>query len=137
VPAVAAGESLNFARLFLICGSAFGAVAVVLGAFGAHSLRARLDAPLLHAFETGVTYQFYHSIALCLLALWCRQLERVAAADAATVAGFAFIGGIGVFCGSLYALALGGPRWLGPVTPLGGIAFIVGWVAFAWSAWRH
>jgi len=128
---------LNVARLFLICGSAFGALAVALGAFGAHGLRGRLDAPLLHAFETAVTYNFYHSLALCLLALWCRQLERVAPTDAAAIAGFGFIAGIVLFCGSLYALALGAPRWLGPVTPLGGVAFLTGWVAFFWSAWRH
>jgi uncharacterized membrane protein YgdD (TMEM256/DUF423 family) len=128
---------LNVARLFLICGGAFGALAVALGAFGAHGLRARLDAALLHTFETGVTYQFYHAVALCLVGLWCRQLERVAPIDAAALAGFAFIAGIALFCGSLYALALGAPRWLGPITPFGGVAFIVGWIAFAWSVWRH
>ena len=128
---------MNVARLFLICGSASGALAVALGAFGAHGLRGRLDAALLHAYETAVTYHFYHSLALCLLALWCRQLGRVGVADAAAFAGFAFIVGIVLFCGSLYALALGAPRWLGPITPLGGVAFLAGWLAFAWSAWRH
>jgi uncharacterized membrane protein YgdD (TMEM256/DUF423 family) len=128
---------LNVARLFLVCGSAFGALAVALGAFGAHGLRARLDTSLLHAFETGVTYQFYHSVALCVLGLWCRQLGRVTFPDAAVLAGAAFIVGIVLFCGSLYALALGAPRWLGPITPLGGVAFLAGWATFAWSAWRH
>ena len=57
--------------------------------------------------------------------------------DAAAFAGFAFLIGIVLFSGSLYSLSLGGPRWLGPITPLGGLAFIVGWVSFAWSAWRN
>jgi uncharacterized membrane protein YgdD (TMEM256/DUF423 family) len=128
---------VNFARTFLICGALGGAFAVVLGAFAAHGLRGRLDASLLHAFETGVTYQFYHCLALCALAAWCRELAGLQLGDAATVAGIAFIVGIVLFSGSLYALALGAPRWLGPITPLGGVAFIVGWLAFAYSAWRH
>jgi uncharacterized membrane protein YgdD (TMEM256/DUF423 family) len=128
---------VDFSRLFLTLGASGGGIAVVLGAFAAHGLRSRLDAAALHAFETGVTYQFFHSIALCVLALWCRQLSRVPAiGDAAVLAGVAFIVGIVFFSGSLYALALGGPRWLGPITPIGGIAFISGWVAFIWSAWR-
>lgn len=128
---------MNFARTFLICGSVGGAVAVALGAFAAHGLRGRLDPTLLHAFETGVTYQFYHCLALCALAVWCRGLTEVQFGDAAAVAGMAFIVGVVLFSGSLYAIALGAPRWLGPITPLGGVAFIVGWAAFAYSAWRR
>jgi uncharacterized membrane protein YgdD (TMEM256/DUF423 family) len=129
---------VDFSRLFLVLGAASGGIAVVLGAFGAHGLRGRLDAAAMHAFETGVTYQFFHSIALCALALWCRQLVRAPEiGDAAAVAGFAFVVGILCFSGSLYALALGAPRWLGPVTPLGGLAFICGWAALVWSAWRN
>ncbi len=110
----------------------------MLGALAAHGLKSRLDDASLSAFHTGATYQFFHSIALCLLALWLRQLGRdVAASDAAAIAGAAFLVGIVFFSGSLYALALGGPRWLGPVTPVGGLAFIVGWASLAWSAWRN
>ena len=110
----------------------------MLGAFAAHGLKARLDVASLSAFQTGVTYQFFHSLALCVLALWLRQLGReVPLNDAAAIAGVAFIIGIVFFSGSLYALSLGGPRWLGPITPLGGLAFIVGWASFAWSAWRN
>ena len=128
---------MDFSRLFLTLGASGGGIAVVLGAFAAHGLRDRLDTAALHAFETGVTYQFFHSIALCVLALWCRHLTRVpGVGDAAVFAGAAFIVGIVFFSGSLYALALGGPRWLGPITPIGGLAFISGWVAFAWGAWR-
>ena len=128
---------MDFSRVFLTLGAAGGGIAVVLGAFAAHGLRSRLDPTALHAFETGVTYQFFHSIALCVLALWCRQLVRAPViGDAAVFAGAAFITGILFFSGSLYALALDAPRWLGPITPIGGLAFISGWVAFAWSAWR-
>jgi uncharacterized membrane protein YgdD (TMEM256/DUF423 family) len=128
---------VDFSRVFLTLGAAGGGIAVVLGAFAAHGLRSRLDPTALHAFETGVTYQFFHSIALCVLALWCRQLVRAPViGDAAVFAGAAFITGILFFSGSLYALALDAPRWLGPITPIGGLAFISGWGAFAWSAWR-
>jgi uncharacterized membrane protein YgdD (TMEM256/DUF423 family) len=124
-------------RLFLALGAASGGVSVVLGAFAAHALKERLDAAALGTFHTGVTYQFFHSVALCLVAVWLRQLGREGVdGDPAVVAGFAFIVGILLFSGSLYGLSLGAPRWLGPVTPFGGLAFIIGWASFAWSAWR-
>lgn len=128
---------MQFARLYLALGAASGGISVVLGAFLAHGLKARLDAAALGAFQTGVTYQFLHSLALCVLALWLFKLDRVVTlTDPAAVAGIAFIVGIVCFSGSLYGLSLGAPRWLGPVTPLGGLAFVAGWTAFAWSAWR-
>jgi uncharacterized membrane protein YgdD (TMEM256/DUF423 family) len=120
-------------RLYLSIGAASGAVAVMLGAFAAHGLKARLDAAALSAFQTGVTYQFLHSIALCVVATWLREPGRVAGLGGA---GAAFIVGIVCFSFSLYALALGAPRWLGPVTPFGGLAFIFGWALLAWGAWR-
>jgi len=129
---------VQFSRLFLTVGAGTAGVSVMLGAFAAHGLKARLDVASLSAFQTGVTYQFFHSIALCLVALWLRQLGRdVPANDAAAIAGMAFLVGIVFFSGSLYSLSLGGPRWLGPITPLGGVAFLVGWASFAWSAWRN
>lgn len=129
---------MYFSRLFLTLGAASGALSVVFGAFAAHALKARLDAVALATFHTGVTYQFFHSLALCLLALWLRQLGRdVAIAEPAVIGGFAFIAGIVLFSGSLYVLALGGSRLFGPITPLGGLAFIIGWTAFALSAWRN
>jgi len=128
---------MQFSRWFLTLGAVGCGSAVALGAFAAHGLKARIDPAALAVFQTGVTYQFFHSFALCLLALWLRHVGRTFdAGDAAVVAGFAFIAGILMFSSSLYALALGGPRWLGPITPLGGVAFIAGWCAFAWSAWR-
>jgi uncharacterized membrane protein YgdD (TMEM256/DUF423 family) len=129
---------VQLARPFLTLGAGSAGISVVLGAFAAHGLKARLDAASLSAFQTGVTYQFFHSLALCVLALWLRQLGRdVSMSDSAAVAGAAFLVGIVLFSGSLYSLSLGGPRWLGPITPLGGLAFIIGWVSFAWSAWRN
>jgi uncharacterized membrane protein YgdD (TMEM256/DUF423 family) len=129
---------VQLSRLFLTLGAASGGVSVALGAFAAHALKQRLEAAALGTFHTGVTYQFFHSLALCLLALWLRQLGRdVSASETLAIAGFAFVVGILLFCGSLYGLALGAPRWLGPVTPFGGLAFIVGWALFAWSAWRN
>ena len=128
---------MQLARLYLTLGAVSGGVSVILGAFAAHGLKTRLDAVALGVFQTGVTYQFLHSLALCVLALWLRQLDRVVSVgDPAAIAGIAFIVGILAFSGSLYALSVGAPRWLGPITPLGGLAFIVGWTAFAWSAWR-
>ncbi len=113
-------------------------MSVALGAFAAHGLKSRLDPAALSAFQTGVTYQFFHSLALCLLAVWLRQLAKESThIDPAAIAGIAFVVGIVLFSGSLYVLSLGGPRWFGPVTPLGGLAFIVGWLALAWSAWRN
>ena len=129
---------MQLPRLFLTLGAASGGVSVVLGAFAAHELKERLEPAALSTFHTGVTYQFFHSLALCLLALWLRQLGRKSAlSDPAALAGFAFIVGILFFSGSLYGLSLGAPRWLGLITPLGGLAFIVGWASFAWSAWRN
>jgi uncharacterized membrane protein YgdD (TMEM256/DUF423 family) len=119
-------------RLFWTLGCTFGFLAVVAGAFGAHALRDRLTPDLLAVFETGARYQMYHALAL-LAAAW--GTERWAG-GAAQVAGWCFVAGIVVFSGSLYLLALTGVRWLGAVTPLGGVAFLLGWGALAWAGWR-
>lgn len=110
------------------CLSAF--VAVGAGAFGAHALRARLDPGLLAVFETGARYQMYHSLAI-LAAAWAAERWGSPAAGAA---GWLFAAGIVLFSGSLYALALSGVRWLGAITPLGGVAFLAGWALLAWAA---
>jgi uncharacterized membrane protein YgdD (TMEM256/DUF423 family) len=99
---------------------------------GPHALRSRLPADLLAVFETGVRYQMYHALALLAVA-W--GVERWAS-GAAVAAGWAFVAGIVVFSGSLYVLALSGVRWLGAVTPIGGVAFLAGWALLAWAAWR-
>ena len=101
-----------------------------MGAFGAHALKTRLPPDLLAVFETGVRYQMYHVFALVAAAWgWARWQDR-----AFGVAGGLFLAGILVFSGSLYLLAFTGARWLGAVTPLGGLAFLAGWLCLAWGA---
>ncbi len=119
-------------RLFLLLGSLSGFTGVVLGAFAAHGLRGRLTDELLNVFETGVRYQIYHALALLLVALAFSRWPRGEFA----VAGWCFVLGTVVFSGSLYALSLTGTRWLGAVTPIGGLAFLLGWLSIAWGAWK-
>ncbi|GLQ97199.1 DUF423 domain-containing protein [Dyella mobilis] len=99
-----------------------GASAVLLGAFGAHALRNVLDAAHRELWHTAVQYHFWHALALALAVGFGQG-------RAGRMAKWTFALGVVLFCGSLYGLALGAPRWLGAVTPLGGVAFIVGWVA--------
>ena len=120
------------ARLFVVLGAASGFVAVAAGAFGAHALRARLSPEMLAVFEVGARYQMYHALALLAVA-WAASRWPGAAAPAA---GWLFVAGTVLFCGSLYLLALTGARWLGAITPLGGAAFLAGWLCLAWAAWR-
>lgn len=119
-------------RLFFILGSLSGLLAVALGAFAAHGLKARLGADMLAVFETGVRYQMFHALALLAAGWACARWPGAAA----VAAGWLFVAGIVLFSGSLYALSFGAPRWLGPVTPLGGLAFIAGWGCLAWAAWK-
>jgi len=103
---------------------------VALGAFAAHGLKATLSPDLLVVFETGVRYQMYHAFALFAAAWgWARWPSR-----AFMFAGWLFVAGITVFSGSLYLLALSGARWLGAITPLGGLAFLAGWLCLTWGA---
>ena len=105
-----------------------GALAVTLGAFGAHGLRGKIEPRLMETFQTAVEYQMIHSVALLMVALIISHFGRSLALD---ISIYAFVGGIILFSGSLYGLALTELRWLGPVTPLGGLFFIVGWLALA------
>lgn len=99
-----------------------GASAVACGAFGAHALSSRLDPQQMEVWHTAVNYHFWHGLAMALAAIGCRGRAR-------TWAVRLFLAGIVLFCGSLYALALGAPHWTGIITPFGGMAFIAGWVA--------
>jgi uncharacterized membrane protein YgdD (TMEM256/DUF423 family) len=110
-------------RLFFALGSASALVAVAAGAFGAHGLRARLTPDLLGVFETGARYQMYHALALLGVAWAVTRWPG----PWPVRAGWLFAVGTLLFSGSLYALALSGMRWLGAVTPLGGVAFLAGW----------
>lgn len=111
-------------RLFLAFTALSGFVAVGFGAFGAHGLKPKLSPSLMSAFETAVQYQFYHTLAIFGLAL---LLQRHGERILLLAAGYLFMAGIVLFSGSLYFLALGGPRWLGPVTPIGGLTFLLAW----------
>lgn len=117
-------------RTFVLIGALAGFIGVALGAFGAHGLRARISPEMLAVFETGVRYQMYHALALLALG----ALAPTLAARLTTVAGWSFTAGILLFSGSLYALALSDVRVLGAITPLGGVAFLVGWACFAYAA---
>jgi len=120
-------------RLFFGVGCASAAVAVALGAFGAHGLRSRLVPDMLTTFEIGVRYQMYHALALLAVALAHSRWPTPAIA----LAGWLFIAGTLIFSGTLYVLAVSGQRWLGAITPLGGAALIAGWLALAWGAWAR
>jgi uncharacterized membrane protein YgdD (TMEM256/DUF423 family) len=119
-------------RTFGVLGGLFGFLAVAFGAFGAHALRARLTPADLAIFETGVRYQMYHALALLLVTIFLAR----GGSGASPLAGWGFTVGIVVFSGSLYLMVLTGERWLGAVTPLGGLAFLLGWAALAWSFLR-
>jgi uncharacterized membrane protein YgdD (TMEM256/DUF423 family) len=118
--------------LFATAGALSALVAVAAGAFGAHGLRARLSPEHLAVFETAARYQMYHALALFVVAWattrWPGPLTHWA--------GGLFVTGTLLFSGSLYALSLTGMRWLGAVTPLGGVAFLAGWVCLALAASR-
>ena len=124
-PPASAGSSIAF-------GATFGGLAVILGAFAAHAMKEQFDAAALHTFETGVRYQMYHALALVLIGLI--GLHRGSAM--LNAAGWSMVAGTALFSGSLYILALSGVRWLGAITPLGGVAFLVGWVLLAIAALR-
>lgn len=117
-------------RLFVTLGALSAAIAVGAGAFGAHALRARLSPDLLVIFETGARYQMYHALGLLAVAWAAARWPG----GAAVWAGWCFVAGTVLFSGSLYLLALTGIRWLGAVTPLGGVAFLAGWVCLALAA---
>lgn len=122
---------MGAARRAGIGGAILGALAVVCGAFAAHALRSQLDADALATWRTAVDYQFWHALALCAVASRLPSGGRMA-----VIAAVAFVLGCLLFCGSLYALALGAPRAIGIITPFGGLAFVVGWIALAGSWFR-
>lgn len=120
-------------RVFFILLALFGGLGVALGAFGAHGLRNIVSAELLVTFETGVRYQVYHALALLAVVV---AIGRWPTSSLPVIAGWLFVAGIVVFSGSLYVLALTGQRWWGAITPLGGVAFLGGWLCLLIAAWR-
>lgn len=123
---------MNAGQLALLAGSLYGLLGVLLGAFGAHAMRARLSPDMLRVWETAVQYQFWHALALLAVGLLAARL----AGAWLNAAGIAFALGVLIFSGSLYALALTGMRVLGAITPFGGLLLIAGWVCLAVAVWR-
>lgn len=121
------------ARLFLAAGGLAAFLAVALGAFGAHALKGRLSAEMLAVWHTGVEYHFFHALGLLAVGLLATQLPESALLK---WSGWLMLAGIAAFSGSLYALALTGERWLGAITPFGGVAFLAAWALFVTAAVR-
>ena len=117
-------------RTFLLVGALAGVIGVALGAFGAHALRGRLSPEMLAVFETGVRYHMYHALALLLTAAILGRIDG----RSIVAAGWFFTAGIVLFSGSLYLLAATGITLLGAITPLGGVAFLIGWACLAVAA---
>jgi uncharacterized membrane protein YgdD (TMEM256/DUF423 family) len=123
---------VNLERLFFALGALSAFLSVAAGAFGAHALRGRLTPDSLAIFETAARYQMYHALGLLAVGWASARWPD----GPARWAGWLFIAGTVLFSGSLYGLALSGLRWLGAITPVGGIAFLAGWVVLAAAATR-
>jgi uncharacterized membrane protein YgdD (TMEM256/DUF423 family) len=117
----------GLAKFFLVLGGANAALVVLLGAFGAHFLKARVPGDLMAVYQTAVLYHAIHAlglIAIGVVAAWLPDSVYLKSA------GWAMFAGIGLFCGSLYLLSVTGIRWLGAITPIGGVAFLLAWILF-------
>ena len=119
-------------KTILVIASASAGLSVILGAFAAHGLKSRLPENPLSAFETGVQYQMYHSLALILIALLYRQFLH----QAMLWSAYTMLAGVLLFSGSLYFLALTRISMFGPITPLGGLCLIVAWFMLAYAVWQ-
>lgn len=122
------------AKIFMLLGSANAMFAVILGAFGAHALKARLDETLLKAYQTGVDYHFYHALGLIFIGIIAMNIP---ASIWLKSSGWMMVIGIILFCGSLYILSIFNLRWLGMVTPLGGVLFILAWLSLCIAILKH
>ena len=119
-------------RVFFVIGALSAFIGVAAGAFGAHGLKSRMSTEMLSVFEVGVRYQMYHAFAL-IIAAW---VQAKWPSSLVTTGGWFFAIGTIFFSGSLYLMSVSGVRWFGAITPLGGLAFLAGWVCIAWGAWR-
>ncbi len=124
---------MKIERLFILLGSLSGFIAVAAGAFGAHALRQRLPSEMLSIFETGARYQMYHALALLAVGI----AASIRQAPSIQLAGWCFVAGTVLFSGSLDLLAFTENRVIGALTPLGGMAFLLGWLSLAWGVWRQ
>ena len=126
--------SFNIAHLAFIFAALSGAFGVGFGAFGAHALRGKIEDRLMDTFQTAVQYQMIHALALLIVAILIMQWGRTVTLDFAV---YGFIAGILLFSGSLYGLVLTEMRWLGPNTPIGGVCFIIAWLALAVAGFQR
>jgi len=122
-------------RVFISIGAASGLLAVAAGAFGAHALRERLAATALDTFQTAAQYQMYHALGTLAIGILLARFS-IEGSSWLNAAGWLFVAGTVLFSGSLYLLAVTDVRWLGAITPLGGVAFLAGWLALAVGIWR-
>ena len=113
-------------------------LAITIGAFAAHGLKAHLSPYYMDVYKTGTTYHAWHSIGLILIASFAQNQSQHSQAKpvSITMSAVFFIIGITLFSGSLYLLSTTQQTWLGMITPIGGLSFILGWLAFAWAIWR-
>ena len=121
-------------KIFVLLGSVSALVGVALGAFGDHGLKSRVTAEMLAVWQTGVQYHLIHALGLLLIGILCHLLPG---AGLVRSAGWFLLGGTVLFSGSLYVMVLSGVRALGMITPLGGVAFLVGWLLLAVAAWQQ
>jgi uncharacterized membrane protein YgdD (TMEM256/DUF423 family) len=121
-------------KLFLVIGSITMALAVALGAFGAHGLKEMLTDEMLDIFETGVKYHFYHAIGLLVVGL---AAQLMPGSSLLQWSGWLMLAGIVIFSGSLYILSISGIRWMGAITPVGGLCFIAAWILLALASWQN
>lgn len=129
---------MSMTRFFLAIAPILAGLSVAAGAFASHALKPKLSDRALEIFEMAARYQMYHALALMFVGILVARTSEVEVSGSIllTVAGFAFLLGIALFSGSLYGLSLSGTKWLGAITPLGGFAFLVGWVSLAIAAWN-
>lgn len=121
-------------RIFLGIAAIFGGLSVAAGAFASHALKEKLSERAMEIFETGARYQMSHALALLMVALLLSRAE--AAQSMLVAAGVALIFGVVIFSGSLYILSLTNIKWLGAITPLGGLGLMIGWSCLAIAAWN-
>lgn len=120
-------------KAILLGGSVFLVLAVITGAFGAHALKGKLADDMMQVYKTGVEYHFYHALGLLLVGILSLQVPSALI----SWSGILLILGIVLFSGSLYLMALTGMKWVGAVTPMGGLCFIAGWVFLFFAIWKN
>lgn len=119
-------------KTILMTGAGLLALAVILGAFGAHALKSKIEPDLLQVYKTGVEYHFYHALGLLLVGIIALNMPS----GLINWSALLLFAGIVLFSGSLYLLAITGIKWLGAITPLGGLSFIAGWILLILAVWK-